>query len=162
VRRRAYDAVGGHAGAPLEPLDDMMLAHRVKAAGYCNRVALGGPALHLRMYHGCGEIIRGSRKNILSLPYLFPLAPLLAAAVLLASFGWMLLALTGNPGLGLVLWLLVPPLMAEAHQRFTGRGVDLLWALWPVCGLLVTTAIVLAFLDRVRGVNSWRGREVKL
>ena len=140
----------------------MMLAHRVKAAGYCNRVALGGPGLHLRMYHGWVEIVQGSRKNILALPYLFALAPLLVAWVLLSTLGWLVVAATGNPGLGLVLWLLVPPLMAEAHMRFTGRPVDLWWALWPICGLLVTAAIGLAFADRLRGVNRWRGRDVKL
>jgi len=162
VRRSAYDAVGGHAGAPMAAVDDMLLAHRVKAAGYGNRVALGGPHLHLRMYHGCREIIQGSRKNLLSLPYLFPLAPVLLAAVLAATLGCVLVAAAGHPGLGLLLWLLVPPLMAEVNQRYTGRAVDLWWALWPFAGLLVSASILLAFADRVRGVNRWRGRTVKL
>jgi len=162
VRRTAYDAVGGHAGAPMAAVDDMFLAYRVKAAGYANRVALGGPHLHLRMYHGCREIIQGSRKNLLSLPYLFPLAPVLLAAVLAATLGCVLVAAAGHPGLGLLLWLLVPPLMAEVNQRYTGRAVDLWWALWPLAGLLVTASILLAFADRLRGVNHWRGRNVKL
>ena len=162
VRRAAYDAVGGHAGAPMEAVDDMMLAHRIKAAGYRNRVALGGPHLHLRMYHGWREAVQGSRKNLLALPYLFPLAPLLAAAALLGTLGCVLVALAGHPGQGLLLWLLVPPLMAEVHQRFTGRPVDLAWALWPLAGVLATAALALAFADRLRGVNRWRGREVRL
>jgi len=162
VRRTAYDAVGGHAGAPLAAVDDMLLASRIKAAGFANRAALGGPELHLRMYHGCGEIIRSLRKNLLSLPWAFPLAPLLLAAVLLATLGWALLALAGQPGLGLLLWLLVPPLIAEAHQRFTRRPVDLLWAFWPLAGLMVAAALFLAFADRLRGVNRWRGRAVKI
>ena len=162
VRRAAYAAAGGHAGAPMEAVDDMMLAHRVKAAGLRNRVALGGPHLHLRMYHGWREAVQGSRKNLLALPYLFPLAPLLAAAAVLGTLGWVLVALAGHPGLGLLLWLLVPPLVAEVHQRFTGRAVDLAWALWPLTGVLVTAALGLAFGDRLRGVNRWRGREVKL
>lgn len=162
VRRSAYDAVGGHAAAPMAAIDDMLLAHRVKAAGFVNRVALGGPHLHLRMYHGWREIIQGSRKNLLSLPYLFPLAPVLLAGALLATLGCVLPALAGHPDLGLLLWLLVPPLMAEVNQRYTGRGADLLWALWPLSGLLVAASILLAFADRVRGVNQWRGRTVKL
>lgn len=162
VRRVAYDAVGGHAGAPMEAVDDMMLAHRVKAAGYGNRVALGGPGLHIRMYHGCWSIIQGSRKNLLSFPYFFPLAPVLAALILLGTLGCVLVAMTGHPGLGLLLWLLVPPLLAEVDQRYTGRAVDPAWALWPLSGVLVAAAILLAFGDRVRGVNHWRGRDVKL
>jgi len=162
VRRAAYDAVGGHRAAPMEAVDDMMLARRVKAAGYGNRVALGGPHLHLRVYHGWREIIQGSRKNLLALPWLFPLAPALFALALLTTLGCLLPALAGHPGLGLLIWLLVPPLLAEVHQRFTGRGVDLAWAFWPLSGLFVAAAIVLAFADRLRGVNHWRGREVKL
>jgi glycosyltransferase involved in cell wall biosynthesis len=162
VRRAAYDAVGGHAGAPLAAVDDMMLAHRIKAAGYANRVALGGPELRLRMYHGWGEIIQGLRKTLLSLPYFFPLAPLLMVLVLLATLGCVLTALVGHPGLGLLLWLLVPPLMAEVNHRYTGRGADLMWAFWPLGGVLVTAAISLAFADRLRGVNRWRGREVRI
>ena len=162
VRRAAYDAVAGHAGAPMAAVDDMLLAHRIKAAGYANRVALGGPHLHLRMYHGAPEIIQGLRKNLLALPWLFPLAPLMLALALLGTLGCVLAALTGHPGLGLLLWLLMPPLLAEAHHRFTGGPADLLWALWPLCGLLVAGAIGLAFCDRLRGVNHWRGRDVKL
>ena len=62
VRREAYDAVNGHAGAPMDPIDDMMLAKRVKAAGFTNRVALGGPDLHVRVYHGLDDLVRGMRK----------------------------------------------------------------------------------------------------
>jgi glycosyltransferase involved in cell wall biosynthesis len=161
VRRDAYAAVRGHAGAPMVAVDDMALAHRVKAAGYVNRVALGGPLLRLRMYHGCREIVQGLRKNLLALPFLFPLVPLLVALVLLATLGWGLLALAGHPWLGFLLWLMVPPLLAEVHQRFTGRGADLAWAFWPLAGVLVLAGLGLAFGDRLRGVNRWRGREVK-
>ena len=162
VRRGAYDAVGGHAGAPLAAVDDMLLAHRVKAAGYRNRVALGGPHLHLRMYHGWREAMQGLRKNLLGLPWAFPLAPALVVLALLATLGWILPLLTGHPGVGLLLWLLMPPLAGEANQRYTGRGADLLWAFWPLGGLLVSAAIVLAAADRIRGVNRWRGRVVRI
>jgi glycosyltransferase involved in cell wall biosynthesis len=162
VRRAAYDAVAGHAGAPMAAVDDMLLAHRVKAAGFTNRAALGGPHLRLRMYHGCGEIIQGSRKNLLGLPYLFPLAPLVLAGILLGTQGCVLLVLTGQPWLGLLLWLLVPPLLAEVHQRFSPRPVDLLWAFWPISGLLAAAALMLAFVDRLRHINHWRGRNVRI
>jgi len=161
VRRRVYDAVAGHAGAPMAAVDDVWLAHRVKAAGFSNRMALGGPHLHLRMYHGPLEIVQGLRKNLLFFPWFFPLAPVIVAAVLAATFGALLLALAGHPGLGALLWLLMPPLLAEAHQRYTRLPVDLAWVCWPLSGLLVGAAIALAFADRLRGVNHWRGRDVK-
>ena len=162
VRRSAYDAAGGHRAAPLAVVDDMLLAWRIKGAGAVNRVALGGPHLHLRMYHGIGEIVQGLRKNLLGLPWLFPLAPVLAGTALAATLGCLLVALGGHPVAGMLLWALTPPLMAEVDQRFTGRPVDPLWALWPLAGLPVAGAIVLAFADRLRGVNRWRGRDVSI
>jgi hypothetical protein len=44
----------------------------------------------------------------------------------------------------------------------TGRPVDLLWALWPLDGLVFAAGTAWAFADRLRGVNHWRGRDVKL
>ena len=82
--------------------------------------------------------------------------------MLLATFGCVLLG-RGRPARGgLLLWLLVPPLMGEVHQRYTGRPADLLWAFWPLSGAPVLAAIGLAFGDRLRGVNRWRGRDVPI
>ena len=162
VRRRAYDAVSGHAGAPMDAPDDMKLAHRIKMAGYTNRVALGGPGLHLRYHHGPREIIQGLRKSNATGSYFFLLAPVKALATVVAAFGWVLPIWVGHPWWGLLLWLLIPPLMGKVHQRFTGGPADPAWALWPLSGALILAAIFLAFTDRLRGVNHWRGRDVKL
>lgn len=161
VRRAAYDAVGGHGAAPLEAIDDMMLARRLKVAGFINRVARGGPDLHLRMYHGLGELVRAMRKNAAALPAWWLLPPLLplALAVGLAPL-W--LPFAGHPGLALLLWLLVPVLAGDAQQRLTGRPMDLLWALWPLNALVFGAGTAWALWDRVRGVNHWRGRDVNL
>ena len=162
VRRSAYDQAGGHARAPMEAIDDMALARRVKAAGWGNRVALGGPDLHLRMYHSLGEILGALRKNLLAHPILFPLAPVSAVLVAAVTLSPLLLAGTGYPGSGLFLWLLVPPLLGEVHQRYTGRAMDLAWGFWPLIGPVLAVSLLWAFADRLRGVNHWRGREVKL
>lgn len=162
VRRSAYDAVGGHGAAPLEAIDDMMLARRVKAAGFVNRVASGGPDLHLRMYHGLAELVGAMRKNGAALPAWWLLLPIvlpLGVAVLLAP-GW--LPFAGHPGLALLLWLLVPALAGDAQQRMTGRPMDLLWALWPLNALVFAAGTAWALADRLRGVNHWRGRDVRL
>ena len=161
VRRAAYDAVGGHAAAPLEAVDDMMLARRVKRAGFVNRVARGGPDLHLRMYHGLWDIVRAMRKNTAALPFWWtmPLVLPVAMALLLAPL-WM--PFSGHGALALLLWLLVPALAGDVQQRITGRPMDLLWALWPLNALPLAWGAAWAFADRLRGVNHWRGRDVRL
>ena len=161
VRRTAYDAVGGHAAAPLEAIDDMMLARRAKTAGFLNRVARGGPDLHLRMYHGLGELVRAMRKNAAALPgwWLLPFAIPLVLGVGLAPL-W--LPFAGHAVLALLLWLLVPALAGDTQQRLTGRPMDLLWALWPLNALVFAAGTLWALGDRLRGVNHWRGREVRL
>jgi len=161
VRREAYEATGGHAAAPLEAIDDMMLARRLKQAGFTNRVARGGPDLHLRMYHGLGELVRAMRKNAAALPAWW-LLPLLLPPVVLVMLAPLWLPLAGHPGLALLLWLLVPALAGDVQQRMTGRPMDLLWALWPLDALVFAAGTAWAFADRLRGVNHWRGRDVKL
>lgn len=161
VRREAYAVTGGHAAAPLEAIDDMMLARRMKRAGFVNRVARGGPDLHLRMYHGLGELVRAMRKNAAALPA-WGLLPLLLPPVVLAALAPLWLPFAGHPGLALLLWLLVPALAGDVQQRMTGRPMDLLWALWPLNALVFAAGTAWAFADRLRGVNHWRGRDVKL
>ncbi len=161
VRRAAYDAVGGHAAAPLEAIDDMMLARRVKAAGFTNRVARGGPDLHLRMYHGLLELVRAMRKNTAALPAWWLLPAVLPAALVIGlAPAW--LPFAGHPILALLLWLLVPALVGDVQQRMSGRSMDLLGALWPLNALVFAAGTAWALSDRLRGVNHWRGRDVAL
>jgi glycosyltransferase involved in cell wall biosynthesis len=161
VRRLAYAAVGGHAEAPLEAIDDMMLARRVKAAGFINRVARGGPDLHLRMYHGLLELVRAMRKNAAAMPFWWLLPPLLPLALVI-GLAPLWLPFAGHPALAVLLWLLVPALAGDVHQRMTGRPMDLLWALWPLNALVFAAGTAWALWDRLRGVNHWRGRDVQL
>ncbi|MEO6323904.1 MAG: glycosyltransferase family A protein [Thermoanaerobaculia bacterium] len=161
VRRSAYDTAGGHAAAPLEPIDDMMLARRVKKAGFVNRVALGGPMLHLRMYHGLMEVVRGTRKSVAGAPgWLFlPLGALFSIALYLAPL-WLLLA--GQPWLALALLVMIPLLCTGVMRRITGGPMRASWLLWPLMGGIVGWAMMWAFCDASLGRNTWRGRTVKL
>ncbi|HEX9082701.1 MAG TPA: hypothetical protein VF768_10500, partial [Holophagaceae bacterium] len=124
-------------------------------------VARGGPDLHLRMYHGLWDVVRAMRKNTAALPFWWtmPLVLPVGVAVVLSPL-WMPFA--GHPGLALLLWLLVPVLAGDVQQGFTGRPMDLLWALWPLNALPLAWGAAWAFLDRLRGVNHWRDREVRL
>jgi hypothetical protein len=161
TRRAAYDAAGGHAAAPQEAIDDMMLARRVKAAGFVNRVARGGPDLHLRMYHGLLELVRAMRKNTAALPAWW-LLPVLLPVVLVVGLAPAWLPFAGHPILALLLWLLVPALVGDVQQGMTGRPMDLLGALWPLNALVFAAGTAWALSDRFRGVNHWRGRDVVL
>ncbi len=68
----------------------------------------------------------------------------------------------GHPGLALLVWLLVPAVAGDVQQRFTGRPMDVLWALWPAAVLAFAAGATWALWDRLRGVNHWRGRDVRL
>lgn len=161
VRRSAYDAVGGHAADPLQAIDDMMLARRVKRAGFINRVALGGTLLRLRLYHGLPEMLRGFRKNAAfhAAWWLMPLVVMILLGVYLAPL-W--LPFAGHPWLALLLWLTIPALVGDLHQRISGSPMDARWVFWPLIGPVVGLAAMWAFWDRLRGVNRWRGRTVRV
>ena len=160
VARRAYDAAGGHAAAPLEVVDDMMLARRVKRAGFVNRVAQGSPMLHLRMYHGLLDAVRSLRKSFASTGWW--LLPICIPPVLVLFFAPLWLPFAGHPWLALALWLLVILAGGDADRRVSGRPFDLLWVAWPLLGGLFAWGMAWAFLDRLRGQNTWRGRTVKV
>jgi glycosyltransferase involved in cell wall biosynthesis len=162
LRRKVYDAIGGHAGAPLEAIDDMRLAQRVKQAGFLNRMVQGGPELRLRMYHGLAEILRAMRKNVLGVSYVWTLAPLMILLILTLYLSPILLVLGGWPKAGLALWVLLPVMVGDAYQRLTGNPMDWIWIFWPLAGLMAAGGMCWAFLDRLRGVNHWRGRDVKV
>ena len=162
IRREAYEAIGGHAAAPLEAVDDMMLARRAKRQGFSNRLGRGGPDLRIRMYASGREAVRAMRKNAMAVPLAwvaFPLLGPLSAALWMAPV-W--LPLAGWPLLGLSLWLLVPAVVAETHQRLSDHPADLVWAFWPLAGPLLLWGALPAFWDRLRGVNRWRDREIAL
>lgn len=159
VKRDVYDAVGGHAAAPLEAVDDMMLARRIKKAGYTNRMACGGPMLHLRMYRSLGDLVRGMRKNTAAFPGWW-LIPVLVPLILASYFAPLWLPFAGHPILALLVWLLTPAIAGDASQRITGKPMDWIWVFWPVNGLLLAAGMLWALWDRTRGVNTWRGRKV--
>ena len=160
IRRSTYDALGGHAAAPLEAIDDMMLARRAKLAGFSNRLGQGGPGLRIRMYGSGAEAVRAMRKNVLALPLVWVAFPLLGPLSLVLWLAPLWLPLAGWPILGVVLWLAVPAVVAEAHQRLSDHPAELAWALWPLAGPALLWGAVPAFWDRLRGVNRWRGREI--
>ncbi|HKD75347.1 MAG TPA: glycosyltransferase family A protein, partial [Ktedonobacterales bacterium] len=85
-RRAAYESAGGHAAVRDRVLDDVMLARRVKRAGYCIDLLDGGAAVQCRMYDSFGAIWRGFSKNLYAFYGQSPVATLIAVGVRLALF----------------------------------------------------------------------------
>jgi glycosyltransferase involved in cell wall biosynthesis len=79
VRRDTYDAVGGHAAVAGDILEDVALAHAVKASGRKIRFRYAADAVRTRMYRNFAQLREGWTKN---LALLFPSAGRLAVKTL--------------------------------------------------------------------------------
>ena len=80
IRRETYDAVGRHAAAASDILEDVALAKRVKVAGYKIRFRYAADAVRTRMYRNFAQLREGWTKN---LALLFPSPGWLALKMLL-------------------------------------------------------------------------------
>jgi glycosyltransferase involved in cell wall biosynthesis len=170
VRRRAYDAIGGHRRIANSIVDDIRLAMELKAAGFTTRTRLDRSLVSLRMYHGLREIINGFTKNAHAIwagreGAMFVVS-LLLFAINLVPFLWIpSLLLHPEAFLPPRLWLggsLVLLLLCRALVQVR-QG----FALWSVP--LHPLAMVVGFAITVRslymaygeGVVRWRGREYR-
>jgi chlorobactene glucosyltransferase len=63
LRRRAYEAVGGHAAIRGEMIDDVSLALRVKSAGFGIAVVDGSRLSSTRMYESLSDLWEGMTKS---------------------------------------------------------------------------------------------------
>lgn len=63
-RRDAYFQIGGHELLGAAIVDDLFLARKIKAAGFCWRVASISDLVSCRMYRGGKETVAGFTKNL--------------------------------------------------------------------------------------------------
>lgn len=171
VRRDAYEAVGGHASARGEILEDVALARRLKRAGYAVHFSRGAGLARTRMYRHFREMWEGWSKN------LFPLfgrrwsSVWAALAVALADVAAGLLLLTGaftlltNRALGLALLAPAGLFLAERLARYRR---ELHRNQYPsgcirygMVGSVLFAALLLrsAWLYRSGSPLRWKGRE---
>lgn len=165
-RREAYEAVGGHGAVRTNPVDDIALGKRIKAAGRRWRLLDGTNRTATRMYHGLREVVSGLSRTLfaafggnlllhlfiwlwLAVVFLEPPAVLIAAALQapLAGFSVGLAAL--GAGLGLLLWAIT---CARFHYPA--------W-LVPLYPLVTGFAVFLALRSAVvavTGRGTWKGR----
>jgi len=170
IRRRVYDALGGHEAQKASVVDDIKLGYRCKRAGYHCGVALALDAVSVRMYHGFLETIDGFTKNLYfgmgsSLAIAFPaialtlLDGLLPATVILGG----LVGLLPGPGtlpfaLALAVTLLTVAVRAAAHLRLGYSVASILFH--PLFILAMgLTGLRSTWVNGVLGRQTWRGRE---
>ncbi len=63
-KRFAYETIGGHEGGKADVLEDVLIAKRLKKAGFKLLVADAKRLFSIRMYYGLREIWIGWRKNM--------------------------------------------------------------------------------------------------
>jgi glycosyltransferase involved in cell wall biosynthesis len=64
IRRKAYEALGGHAAIKDSVVDDVHLALRAKRGGFRTRAVRAEDRVSVRMYRGLFEVVNGFTKNI--------------------------------------------------------------------------------------------------
>jgi len=164
-RRTAYQEIGGHAGLGTAIVDDLLLARKIKAAGYRWRVASVSDVIACRMYQTSQEAVQGFTKNLFA-AFDFRLLPFLFV------FGW-LVVVVWAPLVNLGLYLLGQTPQATLEQVVLCISLSLLLWLIPYgelriplyLGLLypvtILANVVVAFkslLSSLTGKLSWKDR----
>ncbi len=159
-RRAAYEAVGGHAAARGEIVEDIALARRVKAAGLRLRMADGAGLIVCRMYAGWPAVRDGFAKNIIA-GYGDSAAALIVATLfhgLILLAPWLWLAVPGRALFALALIALgigARALTAAVTRQRIGDAL-----LLPLSALLMTAIAGRALWWRWRGGVRWKGRTI--
>jgi glycosyltransferase involved in cell wall biosynthesis len=159
VRRAAYDAVGGHAAAATEILEDVALARLFHNAEKRIYFRYGGDAVRTRMYRNWAQLREGWTKN---LALLFPQAEFLAfrsLALWLVAWWSLGIAVSGAVTqhfvwiLSAALWLLVYRRIRAAHFNTTNNLIAMLFGPPLFAYLLLRSKQAHA-----KGQVSWKGR----
>ncbi len=151
-RRRAYDALGGHAAVAGTMVEDLALAHLTRRAGLRLGLALGGDLAGVRMYAGYRDSVRGFGRNLRA-------AHGGRDSALAVTAAWHLLAYTmpwlawrrGRAWRVAAVLGLTERVLVNAK---TGRGAPGEALLVPVTPLAALPAYALAF----RRYTRWKGR----
>jgi hypothetical protein len=150
--RPAYDHCGGFAAVRSELIEDVATARRARKAGLKLGLALGGPLVATRMYHGYREVMGGMSRGLL------PVTGGSRSRLVLGA-GWHLLAYTLPWGLARRRrgWSL--PLVLGVAERAlveikTGRRTVWQAALMPLSPLAAAPIVARALRRKQR----WKGR----
>ena len=167
VRRRDYEAAGGHTRLRLEVVDDIGLGVVMREAGAVQGIADSGGTVRVRCQRGFLASMRGLVKNlfagceyswrsVLRPVVLVPLATALPAVLVFTApdAGVRVLAAAA---------LLVPATMLGATARRLAGGNGAEGLLLPFAGLCMSAvALTSALVTTARGAVIWRGTRYPL
>jgi len=169
VRRRAYDAMGGHAALRNSVIDDVHLAIAVKRAGFRVGAFRADDRIAVRIYRGFRGVWNGFTKNV---AWAFPGA----GGVFLFAFTLVLLAISIAPtgaliaaAIGVSLargdTLLAVAVLAGCVLVRASLAAALSDPLWPAMTHPIMAAVWAGLIGRslfhrfIRKRLTWRGRE---
>jgi chlorobactene glucosyltransferase len=169
IRRKAYEAIGGHERLKDSVVDDVRLAFAARAAGFRTRAVRAEDRVSVRMYEGFREVCDGFTKNI---AYCFEgLLGLLLALVTAAT----IVFAVAPPAVLLAAALGIP--VAPGDLALAGAATTLMFVtrlllaaflgdpLWPSLTHPLMVLVWAGIIGRslyyriVRRRLSWRGRE---
>lgn len=165
-KRSAYEAIGGHEGGKADVLEDVLIAKRLKKAGFNLLVADAKSLFSIRMYYGFREIWNGWKKNMFlamrrsvfrALYYVFMVLAFLLTPYLV--LGWNLVAGADLFQAGLSLFG-VAMVSAATIKTCDELGLNRINAgLFPI-GAVVMAAIMINSMIQtlVFSRTEWRGR----
>jgi chlorobactene glucosyltransferase len=126
-KRSAYEAIGGHEGGKADVLEDVLIAKRLKNAGFKLLVADAKRLFSIRMYYGFREIWTGWRKNMF----------LAMKRSVLRAFYYVFMVLA---------FVLAPYLMLVWNVM---AGADLLWVGLSLFGVCMVSAATVKTCDEL-------------
>jgi glycosyltransferase involved in cell wall biosynthesis len=165
VRRRAYDACGGHEPLKLEILDDLALGKSIKAHGFKQAVLYGDELVALEWYPSVSALFKGLEKNAFAAMGFQKRQLVAALGVTLAVHVWPWFAVVLTRGVEQLIYLALLLLMALTYGAFLS-AFKWSWAsllALPVLGFLEVALLLNAGLTVLvkRGVT-WRGTHYSL
>jgi chlorobactene glucosyltransferase len=167
-RRAAYQAIGGHAAVRANPVDDIALGWRVKAAGLRWRMVYAVEFVRCRMYRSLHQALEGLSKNLFA-AFGFRLLEYLFVWLWVGLITWeplivLILSGIGVPLPRLALWpaalavaeMLALWIIAMSHLRFQCY----LALLYPLSVLLFLFVAFRSLACTVTGRATWKGRSL--
>jgi glycosyltransferase involved in cell wall biosynthesis len=164
IRRDAYEATGGHESVAAEVLEDVVLAKRVKVAGYRIWFGSGAGVVRTRMYRSFGAMWEGWKKNLYLLiggtpsavrRELFSVVPWIPFALLILGLR---APIAFVAGLGLL--VARQAVYASTLLRNQYRANYILYYIPAV--VLYAGVLWASYRAHARGVVEWKGRRVSV
>ena len=165
-KRYAYESIGGHEGGKADVLEDVLIAKRLKKAGFKLLVADAKRLFSIRMYYGLREIWIGWRKNMFmamkrsvsrAFYYIFMVLAFVLTPYMI--FGWNVVVGSGLLWIGIFLFG-VTMVSAATIKTCDELGLARINAcLFPI-GAVVMAAIMINSMIQVLVFSrtEWRGR----